>query len=101
VIASSTVARNLAGHGAEVLHIARHQGFEHDAIWQDVNIGMRSTILNLKNPEQNKVLQGLLPQSDVFIEGFRGRKMEEVGFGVEQVARTHPASIGHASHPPL
>ena len=35
VIASSTVARNLAGHGAEVLHIARAQSFEHDAIWQD------------------------------------------------------------------
>jgi crotonobetainyl-CoA:carnitine CoA-transferase CaiB-like acyl-CoA transferase len=93
VIASSTVARNLAGHGAEVLHVARHQGFEHDAIWQDVNIGMRSTILNLKNPEQNKVLQGLLPRADVFIEGFRGRKMEELGFGVEEVGRTHPGTI--------
>ena len=93
VIASSTVARNLAGYGAEVLHIARAQGFEHDAIWQDVNIGMRSTILNLKDPEQNRVLQKLLPQADVFIEGFRGRKMEELGFGVQDVARARPGVI--------
>jgi hypothetical protein len=93
VIASSTVARNLAGYGAEVLHIARDQSFEHDAIWQDVNIGMRSTVLNLKNAEQHRVLQGLLPRADVFIEGFRGRKMEELGFGVEDVAHAHPGSI--------
>jgi crotonobetainyl-CoA:carnitine CoA-transferase CaiB-like acyl-CoA transferase len=93
VIASSTVARNLAGHGAEVLHIARAQGFEHDAIWQDVNIGMRSAILNLKNPEQNRILRNLLPRADVFIEGFRGRKMEQLGFGVEEVARIRPGSI--------
>ena len=93
VIASSTVARNLAGHGAEVLHTARAQSFEHDGIYQDVNIGMRSTILNLKDPEQKRVLQKLLPQADVFIEGFRGRKMEELGFGVEEVARAHPGTI--------
>lgn len=93
VIASSTVARNLAGHGAEVLHIARAQSFEHDAIWQDVNIGMRSAVLNLKNTEQNRILQDLLPKADIFIEGFRGRKMEELGFGVEEIARIHPGII--------
>jgi crotonobetainyl-CoA:carnitine CoA-transferase CaiB-like acyl-CoA transferase len=93
VIASSTVARNLAGYGAEVLHVARAQGFEHDAIYQDVNIGMRSTILNLRNAEQHRVLQNLLPNADVFIEGFRGRKMEELGFGLEDVVRARPGSI--------
>jgi crotonobetainyl-CoA:carnitine CoA-transferase CaiB-like acyl-CoA transferase len=93
VIASSTVARNLAGHGAEVLHIARDQAFEHEAIWQDVNIGMRSAVLNLENADQHRVLQDLLPRADVFIEGFRGRKMEELGFGVEQVTRAHPGTI--------
>jgi crotonobetainyl-CoA:carnitine CoA-transferase CaiB-like acyl-CoA transferase len=93
VIASSTVARNLAGYGAEVLHIARNQGFEHEAIWQDVNVGMRSTLLNLRNAEHNRLLQRLLPQADVFIEGFRGRKMDELGFGVEEVAHARPGSI--------
>ena len=76
-----------------MLHIARAQGFEHDAIWQDVNVGMRSAILNLKNVEQNRVLQNLLPQTDVFIEGFRGRKMQELGFGVQEVSRAHPGTI--------
>jgi crotonobetainyl-CoA:carnitine CoA-transferase CaiB-like acyl-CoA transferase len=93
VIASTTASRTLAGYGAEVLHVAREQGFEHDGIVVDVNVGMRSTLLDLKNPEQNRVQQRLVPRADVFVEGFRGRKMEELGFGAEQVARIKPGIV--------
>jgi crotonobetainyl-CoA:carnitine CoA-transferase CaiB-like acyl-CoA transferase len=93
VIASSTASRTLAGYGAEVLHVAREQGFEHDALVVDVNVGMRSTMLDLKNPEQNRVQQRLVPRADVFVEGFRGRKMEELGFGAEEVARMNPGIV--------
>ena len=93
VIASTTASRTLAGYGAEVLHVAREQGFEHEALVVDVNVGMRSTMLDLKNPEQNRVQQRLVPRADVFVEGFRGRKMEELGFGVEQVARMKPGIV--------
>jgi crotonobetainyl-CoA:carnitine CoA-transferase CaiB-like acyl-CoA transferase len=93
VIASSTASRTLAGYGAEVLQVARDQAFEHDALVVDVNVGMRSTLLDLKNIEQNRVQQGLIPKTDVFVEGFRGRKMEELGFGAEQLARTKPGII--------
>lgn len=93
VIASSTASRTLAGYGAEVLHVARDQGFEHDALVVDVNVGMRSTMLDLKNPEQNRVQQRLVPRADVFVEGFRGRKMEELGFGTEELARMKPGIV--------
>jgi crotonobetainyl-CoA:carnitine CoA-transferase CaiB-like acyl-CoA transferase len=93
VIASTTASRTLAGYGAEVLHVAREQGFEHDALVADVNVGMRSTLLDLKNPEQNRVQQRLVPRADVLVEGFRGRKMEELGFGAEQVARMKPGIV--------
>lgn len=93
VIASSTASRTLAGYGAEALHVARDQGFEHDGIIVDVNVGMRSTLLDLKNPEQNRVQQRLIPGADVFVEGFRGRKMEELGFGAEEVARAKPGIV--------
>ena len=93
VIASSTASRTLAGYGAEVLHVAREQGFEHEALVVDVNVGMRSTMLDLKNPEQNRVQQRLVARADVFVEGFRGRKMEELGFGAEQVARMKPGIV--------
>jgi len=93
VIASTTAARTLAGYGAEVLHITRDQSFEHDAIYVDCNVGMRSTLLNLKDPAQNKVLQGLLPQADVFLEGFRGRKVGDPGFGPEEIASRKPGIV--------
>ena len=93
VIASTTASRTLAGYGAEVLHVAREQGFEHDALVTDVNVGMRSTLLDLKDPEQNQVQQRLVPRADVFVEGFRGRKMEELGFGAEEVARMKPGIV--------
>ncbi len=93
VIASTTASRTLAGYGAEVLHIARNQGFEHEVMVTDVNVGMRSAWLDLRDPEQNRVQQGLIPRADVFVEGFRGRKMEELGFGAEEVARMRPGII--------
>ncbi|HEY2753583.1 CoA transferase [Phenylobacterium sp.] len=94
VIAGSTAARTLAENGADVLHIARDQAFEHEAIVIDVNVGMRSSFVDLRNPAQKQNFEAvLLPQADVFIEGFRGRSMERLGFGVEQVAARRPGII--------
>jgi crotonobetainyl-CoA:carnitine CoA-transferase CaiB-like acyl-CoA transferase len=93
VIAGTTAARTLAEYGADVLHIARDQSFEHEGLVIDVNVGMRSAWVNLRDPEQNKRFARLLPQTDVFIEGFRGRSMERLGFGAEEVARQRPGIV--------
>ena len=87
VIAGSTAARTLSENGAEILHIARDQSFEHEAIWTDVNVGMRSTFLNLTRPDHKQALQALVPQADVFIEGYSGRGVERLGFGLQDVMR--------------
>ncbi|MCX7304011.1 MAG: CoA transferase [Hyphomicrobiales bacterium] len=94
VIAGSTAARTLSEYGAEVLHIARDQSFEHQVIWNDINIGMRSSFVNLRDPRQNEAFRTkLLPEADVFIESFRGRSMENLGFGVQEIAATHPGIV--------
>ena len=94
VIAGTCAARTLAEYGAEVLHIARDQSFEHEILVTDVNVGMRSSFVDLKNPAQSKAFATtLLPQADVFLEGFRGRAMEELGFGVKEVAARRPGII--------
>ena len=93
VIAGTTCARTLAEQGAQVLHIARDQSFEHEGIVTDVNVGMRSTFLDLRRPEDSKALNALIPQADVFIEGFSGRSIDRLGFGVEEVARRRPGVI--------
>jgi len=93
VIASTTASRTLAEYGAQVLHVARDQSYEHEGLVIDVNVGMRSTLLNLKNHDHNQKLRALLPQADVFVEGFRGRAMDGPGFGAEDVAHEKPGII--------
>jgi crotonobetainyl-CoA:carnitine CoA-transferase CaiB-like acyl-CoA transferase len=83
----------MAEYGAEVLQVARDQSFEHSFIWTDVNVGMRSTFMNLKKPEQAQALGKLLPKTDVFIESFSGRAVENLGFGAEEVAKQRPGII--------
>ena len=61
VIAGTCASRTLAEYGAEVLHVARDQAFEHEALVIDVNVGMRSTFADLRNPEQNKRMKALVP----------------------------------------
>lgn len=94
VIAGGIAARTLSEYGAEVQHIARDQSFEHEIIWTDINIGMRSSFVNLRDPRENEAFRSrLLPEADVFIEGFRGRSMENLGFGVEEIAAKHPGIV--------
>ncbi|MGY1409391.1 MULTISPECIES: CoA transferase [unclassified Luteimonas] len=93
VIAGTTAARTLAEYGADVLHIARDQSFEHEGLVIDVNVGMRSAWVDLRNQAQHQRFTGLLPETDVFIEGFRGRSMERLGFGAEEVASRRPGIV--------
>jgi crotonobetainyl-CoA:carnitine CoA-transferase CaiB-like acyl-CoA transferase len=93
VIAGTCAARTLAEYGAEVLHIARDQSFEHEILVTEVNVGMRSSFVDLKNTTQKKAFTKILPEADVFLEGFRGRAMENLGFGVKEVATQRPGII--------
>jgi crotonobetainyl-CoA:carnitine CoA-transferase CaiB-like acyl-CoA transferase len=93
VIAGSVAGRTLSEYGAEVLHIMRDQSFEHEGLWTDVNIGMRSTALDLRRPDDAAALNGLIPDADVFIDGFSGRGIERLGFGMDEVAAKKPDGI--------
>jgi crotonobetainyl-CoA:carnitine CoA-transferase CaiB-like acyl-CoA transferase len=93
VIAGSTAARSLSEYGAEVLHIMRDQSFEHEAVWIDVNVGMRSANLNLGVSEDAAALRALLPGADVVIEGYSGRGIERRGFGLDDVVATKPEGV--------
>lgn len=93
VIAGSTAARTLSEYGAEVLHIMRDQSFEHEGLWTDVNIGMRSAALDLRRPDDAAALNSLIPDADVFIDGFSGRGIERLGFGIDEVTSKKPDGI--------
>jgi crotonobetainyl-CoA:carnitine CoA-transferase CaiB-like acyl-CoA transferase len=93
VIAGSCAARTLAEYGADILHVVRDQSFEHEVVWTDVNIGMRSTLLDLRNADQSRALKALVPQADVFMESFSGRGVERLGFGIEELAALRPGIV--------
>ncbi len=93
VIAGSTAARTLSEYGAETLQIMRDQSFEHEVVWTDVNIGMRSANLNLQQPEHAAALNALIPKADVFIDSFSGRGIERQGFGIDEVTKRRPGVI--------
>ncbi len=93
VIAGSTAARTLSEYGAEILHIMRDQSFEHEAVWVDVNVGMRSANLNLRTPEGAAALRALLADTDVVLEGFSGRGIERLGFGLDEVVASKPKGV--------
>jgi crotonobetainyl-CoA:carnitine CoA-transferase CaiB-like acyl-CoA transferase len=76
-----------------VLHVARDQSFEHEILITDVNVGMRSTFLDLRQSADHGALTSLLPKADVFIESFSGRSIEKLGFGGEEVAAKRPGNI--------
>lgn len=93
VIAGTCSSRTLAEYGAEVLHIARDQSFEHEALVIEVNAGMRSAFVDMRNPDQNKRLKALVPQADVFVESFRIGAMERLGFGVDELKDGHKGLV--------
>ncbi len=93
VIAGSTAARTLSECGAEFLHIMRDQSFEHEVVWTDVNIGMRSAPLDLRTENDAAALNALIPDAHVVFEGFAGRGIEELGFGLDEVVAKRPGVV--------
>ena len=93
VIAGTVSSRTLAEYGAEVLHVARDQSFEHEALVIDVNVGMRSTFVDLRKPEENKRLKALVPGADVFVQNYRNGSLDKFGFGTQELASVRPGII--------
>ena len=93
----------LAQHGAEVIKIepkegdwARNLGQEygdHSAFSVTANLGKKSFVIDLKNPKSQSILDKIIYEADVFIEGFRPGVIERLGFGYERLKGYNPKLI--------
>lgn len=92
-IAGPVVGRTLAEQGADVLCVNRVSDFEHDWVYDDANVGARSTFLDLDDPRQNEICKGLARTADVFVDSYRGRKLAKFGFSPEELAGSRPGII--------
>ena len=93
----------LAQFGAEVFKIepkegdwARNLGQEygqHSAFSVTANLGKKSIVFDLKNKKSQPILDQLIKECDVFIEGFRPGVIERLGYGYERLKNFNPKLI--------
>ena len=93
----------LAQHGAEVIKIepkdgdwARNLGQEygeHSAFSVAANLGKKSIIIDLKNKKSQSILDKIIKQSDIFIEGFRPGVITRLGYDYDRLKKINPKLI--------
>jgi hypothetical protein len=95
VIAGGTIGRDLAYYGADVLNIWRPNDSEIEAFAWDVQIGMRSTILDDSKEDRARFDQ-LLSKADVFFANKRPGFLKLHGLEAEELCARKPGLV-HAT----
>jgi formyl-CoA transferase len=63
------------------------------AYFLGVNRNKRSMTLNLKSPQAEDIVFGLVERSDILVENFRAGTMERLGFGYERLKEVNPGLV--------
>jgi crotonobetainyl-CoA:carnitine CoA-transferase CaiB-like acyl-CoA transferase len=92
VIAGAGIGRDLAYYGADVLNIWRPDDTEVEAFAWDVQVGMRSTILDGSKEDRAK-FDRLLKDADVFFSNRRPGYLERYGLTAEELSQIKPGLI--------
>lgn len=93
----------LAQNGADVIKVeprdgdwARHLGQtygDHTAFSVPANMGKRSIVIDLKNDAGRGIVDRMVADANVFIEGFRPGVIERLGYGYERLKEINPRLI--------
>ncbi|WP_370063739.1 CoA transferase [Mycobacterium sp. MAA66] len=92
VIAGAAMGRDLAMYGADVLNIWRPYATEVESFAWDVQVGMRSTILD-GSKEDRATFDDLLRDADVFFANKRPGYLERNGLTAEDLCAQKPGLI--------
>jgi len=92
VIAGAGMGRDLSCYGADVLNIWRPGDSEIEAFVWDVQVGMRSTILDYSKDDRAK-FDRLLKDADVFFANKRPGYLERNGLDAEELCAKKPGLI--------
>ena len=95
VIAGAAIGRDLAFYGADVLNIWRPNDTEVESFFWDVQVGMRSTILDSSKEDRAK-LECLLNEADVFFANKRPGFLKSHGLDAEELCAKKPGLV-HAT----
>ncbi|VVQ14802.1 Formyl-CoA:oxalate CoA-transferase [Pseudomonas fluorescens] len=92
VLAGPTASRFLAGLGADVLRIDSPTWNEPGVV-PEMTLGKRCARLNLQDPADRAVFEGLLKDADILLHGYRADALENLGFGAERRRQLAPGLI--------
>jgi len=92
VIAGGGIGRDLSYYGADVLNVWRPDDTEVEAFTWDVQVGMRSTILDGSKEDRAK-FDRLLKDADVFFSNRRPGYLERYGLTAEELSQKKPGLI--------
>jgi len=92
VIAGAAMGRDLAYYGGDVLNIWRPTDTEIDAFALDVQVGMRSSILDGSKEDRGR-FDRLLKDADVFFSNRRPGYLERYGLTAEELSEKKPGLI--------
>jgi crotonobetainyl-CoA:carnitine CoA-transferase CaiB-like acyl-CoA transferase len=95
VIAGAAIGRDLAFYGADVLNVWRPNDTEVEAFFWDVQVGMRSTILDSSKEDRAK-FDALLKDADIFFANKRPGYLKSHGLDAEELCAKKPGLI-HAT----
>jgi crotonobetainyl-CoA:carnitine CoA-transferase CaiB-like acyl-CoA transferase len=95
VIAGAAIGRDLAFYGADVLNTWRPDDTEVEAFYWDVQVGMRSTLLDHSKEDRAK-FDALLKDADIFFANKRPGYLKAHGLDAEELCANRPGLI-HAT----
>ncbi|MGN0095305.1 MAG: CoA transferase [Corynebacterium sp.] len=96
IIAGAGAGRGLALHGADVLNVWDPNEYEMPMLYATSNVGMRSTMLDLKQDAGEARMQELLRGADIFFANRRPGYLARHGLDATSAAETRPGII-HAT----
>lgn len=70
-----------------------HDWYERSALFQATNLNKRDLTLNLNDDEGKRIFERLVAKSDVLIENFSPRVLDNLGFGPERLQKINPKLI--------
>lgn len=92
ILAGPVATRFLAGFGAEVLRIDP-PGWDEPGTVPEVVLGKRCARLDLRDPADRAVLEGLIREADVMIHGYRADALARLGLDAERRRQLNPGLV--------
>ena len=83
----------LADMGAEVIVIDRIENYGKEKTNDLASRGKKSIAIDLKNPNSKELVNELIKNADAVLEGLRPGKMENLGFGPDDLLKINPKLI--------